>query len=371
MSITPDNVTRVGDVDRTSVADRAWVHEAIRRVEADGNRSADTHLVRVPLWSFPGVDLYLKDESTHPTGSLKHRLARSLFLYALCNGQIHEGTTIIEASSGSTAVSEAYFARLLELAFVAVMPRSTSREKITLIEREGGRCHLVNDPTAVYDEAIRIAEATGGHYMDQFTFAERATDWRGNNNIAESIFEQMRLERFPVPRWIVVGAGTGGTSATIGRYLRYRRLAANLAVVDPENSAFFTSWCTSDTTVTTGRGSRIEGIGRPRVEPSFMPGVVERMIAVPDAASVATARALEPVLGRRVGASTGTNVWGALTLADQMHERGEAGSIVTLLCDSGERYAQTYFDDAWLAKQGLDLAPYTPMITRWLGRPPP
>jgi cysteine synthase A len=365
----PDNVACVGDVDRTSVADRAWVHEAVRRVEADGNRSADTHLVRVPLWSFPGVDLYLKDESTHPTGSLKHRLARSLFLYALCNGQIHEGTTIIEASSGSTAISEAYFARLLELPFVAVMPRSTSREKIALIEREDGRCHLVDDPTAVYDEAIRLAEATGGHYMDQFTFAERATDWRGNNNIAESIFDQMSLERFPVPRWIVVGAGTGGTSATIGRYLRYQRLATSLAVVDPENSAFFTGWCTSDSTVTTGRGSRIEGIGRPRVEPSFMPGVVERMIAVPDAASVATVRALEPVLGRRVGASTGTNVWGALTLADQMRERGEAGSIVTLLCDSGERYAQTYFDDAWLAGQGLDTAPYTPTITRWLGRP--
>jgi len=254
MSVTPDNVAWAGDVDRTSVAGRAWVHEAVRRVEADGNRSADTHLVRVPLGAFPDIDLYLKDESTHPTGSLKHRLARSLFLYALCNGQIHEGTTIIEASSGSTAISEAYFARLLELPFVAVMPRSTSREKIALIEREGGRCHLVNDPTAVYDEAIRLAEATGGHYMDQFTFAERATDWRGNNNIAESIIEQMSLERFPVPRWIVVGAGTGGTSATIGRYLRYRRLATNLAVVDPENSAFFTGWCTADTTVTTGRG---------------------------------------------------------------------------------------------------------------------
>jgi cysteine synthase A len=53
-----------------------------------------------------------------------------------------------------------------------------------------------------------------------------------------------------------------------------------------------------------------------------------------------------------------------------MHERGEAGSIVTLLCDSGERYAQTYFDDAWLAGQGLDTAPYTPTITRWLARPP-
>ena len=60
-----------------------------------------------------GVDLYVKDESTHPTGSLKHRLARSLFLYALCNGWIDESTTVIEASSGSTAVSEAYFAKLI------------------------------------------------------------------------------------------------------------------------------------------------------------------------------------------------------------------------------------------------------------------
>ena len=346
------------DVDRSSPAARAWVHEAIRRVEADANRSADTHLVPFPLPAMPGVDLYLKDESTHPTGSLKHRLARSLFLYALCNGWICEDTTVIEASSGSTAVSEAHFARMLGLPFVAVMPRSTSEEKVALIEREGGRCHLVDDPTAIYAEAATLAKQTGGHYMDQFTYAERATDWRGNNNIAESIFEQMALERFPVPRWIVVGAGTGGTSATIGRYLRYRRHDSCLAVVDPENSAFFPGWRDGDTGVSTGRASRIEGIGRPRVEPSFLPGVVDRMICVPDAASIATMRAVEDILGRRVGASTGTNLWGALHIAAQMEASGERGSIVTLLCDGGERYAHTYFDDAWLAAQEIDLMPY-------------
>jgi len=348
----------VEDVDRSSPAARAWVHEAIRRVEADANRSADTHLVPFPLPAMPGVDLYLKDESTHPTGSLKHRLARSLFLYALCNGWICEDTTVIEASSGSTAVSEAHFARMLGLPFVAVMPRSTSEEKVALIEREGGRCHLVDDPTAIYAEAATLAKQTGGHYIDQFTYAERATDWRGNNNIAESIFEQMALERFPVPRWIVVGAGTGGTSATIGRYLRYRRHDSCLAVVDPENSAFFPGWRDGDTGVSTGRASRIEGIGRPRVEPSFLPGVVDRMICVPDAASIATMRAVEDILGRRVGASTGTNLWGALHIAAQMEASGERGSIVTLLCDGGERYARTYFDDAWLAAQEIDLMPY-------------
>ncbi|RZJ58118.1 MAG: pyridoxal-phosphate dependent enzyme, partial [Acidovorax sp.] len=104
-----------------------WLHTAIARIEADYQRSADTHLIplRLPAFTAHGIELYLKDESTHPTGSLKHRLARSLFLYALCNGWIHEGSTVVESSSGSTAVSEAYFARLLGLPFVAVMPRST------------------------------------------------------------------------------------------------------------------------------------------------------------------------------------------------------------------------------------------------------
>jgi cysteine synthase A len=345
------------DIDRSSRTARNWVDEAVRLVEADANRSADTHLVRFPLPGRPGVDLYLKDESTHPTGSLKHRLARSLFLFALCNGQISEGTMVVDASSGSTAVSEAYFARMLGLPFVAVMPATTSAEKIAIIERAGGTCHLVDDPTTVYAEAARLARESKGHYLDQFTNAERATDWRGNNNIAESIFEQMALERHPVPTWIVVGAGTGGTSATIGRYVRYRRYASRVAVVDPEGSAFFPSWRDEDPSCA-GRPSRIEGIGRPRVEPSFVPHVVDRMIAVPDAASMATARAAEAILGHRVGPSTGTNLWGSLRLAREMDQLGERGSIVTLLCDSGDRYGNTVYDDGWLADQDIDIRPY-------------
>src|SRR3954471_17929208 len=170
------------EVDRRDDKARAWVSEAIRIVDADANRSADTHLHVFPMPDALGVDLYLKDESVHPTGSLKHRLARSLFLYALCNGWIGEGTTVIEASSGSTAVSEAYFARMLGLPFVAVMPRSTSPEKVELIEFHGGRCHVVDRASDLDDEARRLAAECGGHYLDQFTHAERATDWRGNNN---------------------------------------------------------------------------------------------------------------------------------------------------------------------------------------------
>ncbi|MCS0501232.1 PLP-dependent cysteine synthase family protein [Ancylobacter mangrovi] len=335
---------------------RDWLLTAIRRIEADINRSADTHLIRVPLAAQPGITLYLKDESSHPTGSLKHRLARSLFLYALCNGWIGPDTLIVEASSGSTAVSEAYFARLLGLDFVAVMPRTTSREKIAAIEFQGGRCHLVDDPRSVYGEAAALAREAGGLYLDQFTFAERATDWRGNNNIAESIFAQMREEPAPVPRWVVTGAGTGGTSATIGRYIRYRRHDTRLCVADPAGSVFHRYHADRSVTEIERYGSVIEGIGRPRVEPSFIPEVVDRMIAVPDVLSLAAMRVISEVLGRRCGGSTGTNVYAALTLAGEMAACGEEGSIVTILCDAGERYASSLFDDGWLAARGLDIA---------------
>ncbi|MEJ3748380.1 PLP-dependent cysteine synthase family protein [Actinomycetes bacterium KLBMP 9797] len=353
-------------LDRCDEADRAWVTEAIAKVEADANRSADTHLLPFPLPVDWGIDLYLKDESVHPTGSLKHRLARSLFLYGLCNGWIGPRTTVIEASSGSTAVSEAYFARMLGLPFIAVMPASTSPEKIALIEFQGGKCHLVEDPGTVVVEARWLAEDTGGHFMDQFTYAERATDWRGNNNIAESIYEQMALERHPIPAWVVVGAGTGGTSATIGRYVRYRRHPTKVCVVDPENSAFYPAWQAADWTVETAQGSRIEGIGRQRVEASFLPAVVDRMIRVPDAASLAAMRAASAVLGRRVGGSTGTNLWGAFGLIAEMKAAGHTGSVVTLLCDGGERYADTYYSDDWLAAHGLNLAPYRAALNRFM-----
>ncbi len=186
-------------------SDRQWLARASEKIQADFCRSSDTHLLPVPLPTFPGIRLYLKDESCHVTGSLKHRLARSLFLHALVNGHIHEGTTVVEASSGSTAISEAYFARLLGLPFVAVMPASTSADKIALIEAQGGRCHLVDDGATVYAVAQQLASDARGYYMDQFTNAERATDWRGNNNIAETIFDQMSREAHPIPRWIVVG----------------------------------------------------------------------------------------------------------------------------------------------------------------------
>ena len=344
----------------------AWARHAIELIQNDQRRSADTHLLRFDAPALDGIDIYLKDESTHPTGSLKHRLARSLFLYGICNGRVRHDTPIVEASSGSTAISEAYFAHMLGLPFHAVMSAGTSQEKVHEIERQHGQCHLVADGKGIYAAAEELAQSLRGVYMDQFTYAERATDWRGNNNIAESIFEQMSREDHPVPAWIVMSAGTGGTTATLGRYIRYRRLATRLCVADPEHSAFFEAFATGNMAATCPRGSGIEGIGRPRVEPSFVPKVIDHMMRVPDEVSLAAMRVLSRRLGRRVGGSTGTNFFALCVMVSRMRELGTKGSLVTLICDSGERYGHTYYSDEWIAAQGFDLAPHERRLDAFL-----
>lgn len=345
---------------------RAWSHEAIARLEQEATRSADTHLLHLALSAFPGIDFYFKDEAAHATGSLKHRLARSLFLYALCNGRLRENQPVVDASSGSTAISEAWFARLLAVDFTAVMPACTSPAKIRDVQALGGSCDLVEDPAQVHARAREHAEA-GACHLDQFGLAERATDWRGNNNIAESIIGQMRREPHPEPTWIVCGAGTGGTSATIGRYLRYRRLATQLCVAEPRGGAFAEGWRSRDRSVHATQSTLIEGIGRPSVEPGFLFEIVDAVREIDDADSIAAAWQLESLLGRRYGGSSGTNFVACLELAADMRERGETGSIVTLLCDRGERYGETLFNEEWLRAHDIDLARARGAIGRLLG----
>ena len=346
---------------------QAWIHAAIKKIEADFQRSSDTHLLklRLPVLHQAGIDIYLKDESTHPSGSLKHRLARSLFLYALSNGKLSADMPVIEASSGSTAVSEAYFAQMLGLKFIAVMPKQTATTKIAQIRLYGGECHFVDRADQMHSTAKALAEQCGGYFMDQFLYAERATDWRGNNNIAESIFQQMTLEPYPVPTVIVMSAGTGGTSATLGRYILYKGYATELVVADPDASVYFDYYQSRDASLTAASGSQIEGIGRPKVEASFQPDVISRMTKVPDEASLATMLWLNETLGLCAGPSTGTNLWAALKEAEQMLAAQQQGSIVTVLCDNGSRYQDSYYDPIWRDAHFGDLSLYQQQLRRF------
>lgn len=344
---------------------RDFAFEAMRRIQAEFAQARETALIRLDLPFSRDIQVYFKDETTHPTGSLKHRLARSLFVYAICNDWIDRDTIIFEASSGSTAVSEAYFASLLDLQFHAVMPHSTSVEKIHAIEAYGGQIHLIDDDASVSQAAARLARDHGGHFMDQFTYAERVTDWRGRRNIAEEIVAQLAAESCPDPSWIVCGAGTGGTLATIGRHCRYVGMKACLCLADPEDSIFHRA-LSGATPIPSRQQSLIEGVGRREMTGSFVPSLVDRAIAIPDVASCAATRVISDLIGKPCGGSTGTNFWAVAVLVSEMMERGETGSVVSLICDSGERYRSTYFNDAWVKSQRLDLAPYDAAMRRFM-----
>ncbi len=333
---------------RRADADRRWCDEAVHRIEADYTRSADTHLLRVQIPGLPQQPLYFKDESVHPTGSLKHRLARSLFLYGLCNGLIgprsHDRRGVVGLDRGIRSLFRATDRRALRRGDAALdFTREDRADRVSRRPRPSGR-----RAAAVYAEAARW-QRTGGHYMDQFTYAERATDWRGNNNIAESIFAQMRpnRSRFRPGSWSVQAPAAPVRPSVATSVLR--QYATRICLADPENSVFHDYWASGDATLRSA-GSRIEGIGRPRVEPSFNRHVVDRSIRVADELSFAAARFLEGVLGRKVGPSTGTALIACAELLSEM-KRGATGAVVTLLCDGGERYLDTCYDDDWLHRK--------------------
>ncbi|SHN06227.1 PLP-dependent cysteine synthase family protein [Cryptosporangium aurantiacum] len=338
-----------------------WAGAAIARLTAEAAEIPPTPLRSFPLPADWGVTLWLKDESALPTASLKHRAARAIFRHAIASGRITEGTTVVEATGGNAAVSQAYFAQLLGLPYVAVMPGTPSPAKARAVEMYGGRCEFVTPPLAIYDAAQRLADAVGGHYLDQFSAAERALDWRGDD-VAGEIFAEVHQE----PEWIVVGAGTGATSASIGRYIRYYGSETRLALVDPENSAYFPGWASGAADYATGMPSRIEGIGRPRMEPGFVPELIDLVMPVPDAASIAAARAVRTATGLAVGGSTGANLWGALHLVAGMRDRGEEGTVVSLICDAADRHLSTVHDDVWVFGIGLDPGPYAGAIQTFL-----
>lgn len=336
--------------------ERGWVNHRIRRIRALPYEPTPMLELELPK-RLRGSRLLVKNESVHPSGSHKHRLAEALFLNALANGWVVRDSPVVEASSGSTAISEAWFSKLLGIPFVAVVPAGTTTEKKQAILDLGGE--IVEATGATISERARAeARDRQGHFMDQFTYAERAYDWRGDHGMAAEILSESD------PDWFVMGAGTGGTAASLARHARYTGHRARVCVTDPENSAFFPGWRDNDRTVT-ATGSRIEGIGRPTVEPSFLFPLVNRMIRVPDPLSIATMRVAKERLGIAPGGSTGTGLYGALKVLRGLHRRHGSGTVVTVLCDSGERYLDTYYNDEWLDAQGIDFRPWVGTVERF------
>jgi len=336
----------------------AWARAAIDLLTADAQAEPPTPLLRFPLpgdWPFA---LYVKDETVRPTGSVKHGFARDLVIDALAAGRITRHTPLVEATSGNMAVAEAYFAHQLGLPFTAVVPARTAPAKRARIEERGGVCFPVDPPLAVYQRARELADRRRGCYLDHLTHLRDVVDTRVTDRSygpAAEILRDLAALGQPAPTWIVLGVGTGASSRAVGRYLRHWNHPTRVAVVDPENSAYFPGWVTDCADYATGMPSRIEGIGRPRMEPAFDGSVVDQVVPVRDAASVAAMRYLDTVMGLRAGPSTGACLQGACHLLSRMRRDGVTGTVVLVAADSGEPYADTYYNDDWVAAKGWSL----------------
>ncbi|MCF6777275.1 pyridoxal-phosphate dependent enzyme [Thiotrichales bacterium 19X7-9] len=339
-----------------------WIKSAIKTLQADAQRSAETNLLKIRLPALSNITIYLKNESNHKTGSLKHRLARSLFIRALLQGEITKDSTIIEASSGNTAISEAYYAQLLNLPYIAVMVKTTSQQKINRIQKLGGQCHLIDNNQSDVEVAKALAKKTNGYFINQFESAKKVFGISYSDNVGQSILEQMEFEAFSTPTWFICGTGTGCTIQAFTECILKNNLNTRLCVVDPEFSAYYDYYLDHTCKISVDRTSRIEGIGRRQVATSFNASCISRMLKIPDAASIASIRFIQEIIGLKVGGSTGTNLYGAFLLANEMQTQGASGSIVTLCCDAGTLYENTYFDDDWLKKEQLDIQPYYQQI---------
>ena len=245
---------------------------------------------------------------------------------------------------------------MLGLRFIAVMPRSTSSEKIAQIAFYGGESHFVEAPPKCMPKARaspRISAATT--WTSSPMPSARPTGGATTTSPSRSSRRWRRSSiRFRPGSWSA--PEPAAPSATLGRYIRYRRLPTRLCLADPEASVFHRHLADRRIRSVSGPPSLIEGIGPPRCEPSFIPELIDRVYAVPDAASIAAARVLSRRIGRSCGGSTGTNLWAVAQIVADMADRGERGSVVTLLCDSGERYRSTLLDDAWLKERGIESA---------------
>ena len=352
-----------------SGTNRLWIREAIKTMWRDREQSGVKPLIKINCPFDEKISIYLKDESKSRTGSLKHRVAWALIMHAIIEGKIGPQTKLYEASSGNTAIGEAYFAKLLNLNFTAVMRPGVSEGKLRAIRGFGARTEiLTQDMTPAEFIRREIEKDPLAYNIDQFANAEKALDYYKGNpaatmNIANEIYLQLQHSDHACPQWFVAGAGSGGTATSIARYIRKwsdydGACPAKLAVVDPEDSVLMDWFKTGDNSLSISKGSRIEGIGsRGPIKMgntfSLLREGVDKMIKVPDADSVAAMHLVSKLVGFDVGPSTGTNFCGVLSIVKEMHQSGQSGAIVSIICDAGLRYADNYYNASWLEKSGL------------------
>jgi cysteine synthase A len=294
----------------------------------------NTALVRLSRVGASGsATILAKVESQNPGGSVKDRIARSMVEDAERRGLLRPGSTLVEPTSGNTGIGLAIVAAVKGYRLILTMPDDMSSERRRLLARLGAELVLtpaIEGMTGAVYAAQELCRTNPAYVMLQ-QFENTANPDAHRRTTALEILEATggKVDGF------VAGVGTGGTITGVGEVLRQRLPGIRVVAVEPARSP-----------VLSGGKARVHGIQG--IGASFVPGILNRavideIVQVKDEDAMAMALRLAREEGLLVGISAGANVWAALGVAERL---GAGRTVVTILCDTGERYLSVPLDAA-------------------------
>jgi cysteine synthase A len=319
-------------------------------MEAIGN----TPLIRLNAASnATGCEIYGKAEFMNPGGSVKDRAARGMIEHAEKSGALKPGGTIIEGTAGNTGISLAMCGNARGYKTIIVMPETQSQEKKDMLRLLGADLRLVpakpyKDPGNYvrYSEqlAIEMNDTLGGGVMWANQFDNIANQQGHYQYTAPEIWEQTsgRIDGF------TCSVGSGGTIGGISRYLKEQNQDITIALSDPHGSALYHHYAHGE--LKSDGSSISEGIGQGRITANLGEAKIDTQYKIPDTEALPIIFDLLKDEGLLLGGSSAINVAGAIRLARDL---GPGKTIVTILCDSGQRYQSKIWNPAFLKEKEL------------------
>ncbi len=319
-------------------------------VEAIGN----TPLIKLVYPSkITGCNIYGKAEFLNPGGSIKDRAAKAIILDAIKDGKLKDGGTIIEGTAGNTGIGLGLVGNSMGFKTIIVMPETQSQEKKDALNLIG--CELKLVPALPYSNPgnyirqseslaneLNKSERNGVLWANQF---DNVSNMNGHfNTTGPEIWSQLdgKVDGF------TCAVGTGGTLAGVSKYLKEKKEDIRIFLSDPYGSALYNYYKIDE--LKAEGNSITEGIGQGRITENLKHLVVDDAVRINDEEALKMIFKLLKEEGLFLGGSSGINVCGAIKMAKKL---GPGHNVVTILCDSGQRYQSKIWNKGFLKSKGL------------------
>ncbi len=302
-----------------------------------------------------GCTILGKAEFLNPGGSVKDRAAWAIVKDAEERGLLKPGGTIVEGTAGNTGIGLTHVANARGYKSVIVMPETQSQEKKDTLRMLGADLRLVpavpyKNPDNFVHWSRRLAEEMNASFPNSAIWANQFDNTANSKGHYETTGPEIWQDTKGKIDGFVSAVGSGGTLSGISRYLKEQSPDIKVAVADPEGAAIASYFNTGE--LRSEGNSIMEGIGQGRVTENIKEAKVDVAYTIPDSEALPYAFDLLQNEGFSVGGSSGINMAGAVRLAKEL---GPGHTIVTLLCDSGQRYASKMFNPEFLKEKGLPL----------------